>query len=374
VPNASFSCRSPLIELKARLLCEGANVDEAASELFELQNPSKAKRGGLSSGGKIKLAGGLFANFPVYQKRKTRLSVVRDSDNERGVFVQEGGQILASGEVLPPPAWYGQNVGDFEITRIFTAHNRQLATAIYEDCALFSTGEQCRFCVINRSLSEKPPALVKKSAELVLAALDRIPSESYDGLTMNGGMTFGSGRGMEILVPVIKAIRQRYPSLPIAVEMTPPSDLTWIDRITDAGVSSLMMNLELWDAELRTRLLPGKDKYCPREQYLRAFERALVLLGPGRVSTCFVVGTESVETLKEGIAAVVRLGVIPSPLAGRYFEDIPDYPFVPDVDWRIFLEVLEFAAQELRKRGLSSTDSAGCVACRMCDLIKDISL
>ena len=68
---------------------------------------------------------------------------------------------------------------------------------------------------------------------------------------------------------------------------------------------------------------------------------------------------------------MVSCGVIPSPLAGRYLEDIPDYPFVPDVDWRDFLEVLGFAARQLRLQGLASTDKAGCVACGMCDLIKD---
>ncbi|RLG19768.1 hypothetical protein DRN67_01855 [Candidatus Micrarchaeota archaeon] len=364
--------RAPLLETKAKLLCRGARVDAEARELFERQNPSKVKRGGLSSGGKVLLAETLFVNFPFYEKRDTPLEVVRDGEREFGVLIREAGEAVCSAEVLQAPDWYDQTVNGFPITAIFTAHNRQLATAVFEDCALFATQEQCRFCVINRSLAKRNPNLRLKSGELLVAALDNIPTDAYAGITLNGGMTTASGRGIEVMVPVVEAIRKNYPTTPIAVEMTPPAELSWIDALADAGVSSLMMNLEIWNEKIREKLIPGKDRYCPKNQYLAAFERALEHLGVGKVSTCFVVGTEPIESLKQGIAEVVSRGVIPSPLAGRYFEDIPDYPFVPDVDWREFLDVVRFAAQELKKAGVRTTDRAGCVACGMCDLIKDL--
>ena len=91
-----------------------------------------------------------------------------------------------------------------------------------------------------------------------------------------------------------------------------------------------------------------------------------------RVTTYFVVGTEPRESLKKGIKEVIKLGVIPSPLASRYFEDVPNYPFTPHVDWREFLGVLYFAGEIIKQEGLISTDQAGWVACGMCDLIKDI--
>jgi len=370
--NRNFPAFPPMVELKARLLCSGARVDAEARLLFERQNPSKARRGGLSSGGKVKLEDGIFVNFPFYERRETPLSVVKNPEKELGVLVLEGEAVLASAEVLEAPDWYGQEVKGFPITNIFTAHNRQLATAVYEDCALFAVEKECQFCVINRSLSQKDPALVLKSGELLVAALDQIPVEAYGGLTLNGGMTLAPGRGMELIEPAVRTIRKSYPDIPIAVEITPPEDLVWVDRLVDAGTSSLMMNLELWDAGLRKKLLPGKDKYCPRNQYLAAFERALQKLGAGKVTTCFVVGTEPMVSLKKGISEVISRGVIPSPLAGRYFEDIPDYPFVPDVDWKEFLDVVRFAAEEMRRFSLRTADKAGCVACGMCDLIKNV--
>jgi hypothetical protein len=370
--NPKFKTRDPMIELKAKLLCKGAKVDGGARKLFELQNPSNVKRGGLSSGGKIKLENGLFVNFPFYQRVPTSLSVVKDPARAFGVLIQEQRKTLSRAEALQAPEWYKETVRGFPITLIFTAHNRQLAAAVFEDCALFGIQKECKFCVINRSLSTKPAELVIKSPELMLEALTKIPKISYDGITLNGGMTLKPSRGMEIVIPVVAAIRENYPDVPIAVEMTPPSSIEWVDKFWEAGGSSLMMNLEVWDEEIRKKVIPGKDEFCPKESYMKAFERAVSVLGPGKTSTCFVVGAEPIDTLKEGIERVVEMGVVPSPLAGRYFEDIPNYPFNPRVDWRDFLDVLEFAAGELAKKGLRTMDKAGCVACKMCDLIKDI--
>jgi len=299
------------------------------------------------------------------------LQVTSDPSSSQGIIIKQNGSALISGEAIPAPGWYGQKVGKFDITQIITAHNRQLATAVYEDCVLFGLRKGCQFCVMNCSQQQKDPALIRKSAGLILSALEKIPVQQYGGLTLNGGMTLAPGRGLEIFEPVARQVKLSYPDLPIAVEITPPQDLVWIDRLADAGVGSLMMNLETWDLQKRREVIPGKNEACSRDSYLKAFERAVKVLGPGKVSTCIVVGTEPLASLRDGIKITAQLGVIPSPLAGRYFEDIPDYPFKPDVDWRDFLEIIYFTAEQLHQAGCISTDKAGCVACGMCDLIKD---
>lgn len=359
----------PDLRVKAQLLCEGMSVDAATAALFAAQNPHGIKRGGLSSGGKMQLASGLYVNAPIYHTRPTALTAVHQVDNR--IAIQLDGLTLTTATVLSAPDWYDQRVLGFPITQIFTAHNRQLAGSIYEDCALFSHGNQCAFCVINRSLPNRDIRLIRKKPELILAALEYIPLDKYGGLTLNGGMTMHAGRGMELMVPVITAVAKQFPQLPIAIEITPPADLGWINRLAEAGAASLMMNLECWDQVIRQRTIPGKNQLCPRVQYLNAFKRAVEVFGPGRVSSCFVVGTEPIDSLKEGIDTTISYGVIPSPLAGRTFEDIPGYPFTAQADWVAFLSVLHYAADQMRRAGMTSTDRAGCVACRMCDLIGD---
>ncbi|MFA6553735.1 MAG: radical SAM protein [Patescibacteria group bacterium] len=360
------------LELKAKLLCEGFNADETSARLFAQQNPSGILRGGLSSGGKMHLDNGFFVNAPVYHSTPVALQIRTDPERPFGFILSEEGEFLCRGTILQAPAWYDQRVQDFPITLVMTAHNRQLVTAVYEGCSLSERSEMCKFCVMYRSLPSKNPQLVVKSAELIMKAMQTIPVSDYGGLTINGGMTFSLGNGMELIEPVVRAARGQYPNLPIAIEMAPPEDLDWIDRLTEAGMSSLMMNLECWDPTVRESLIPGKNRRCPREKYLDAFDRAYTVLGAGKVSTCFIVGVEPMDSLKDGIKAAVDHGAVPSPLAGRRFEDIHDYPFQPNVDWREFMDVLRFARTSMFEKGLASCDEAGCVACGMCDLIKDM--
>jgi len=359
-----------LIELKAKMLCEGVNTSPEIERLFLEQNPSKAKRGGLSSGGKMKIGGSIYVNAPFYRSKKTDLSLWRDVLCDHGFIIKYNNEPIATGEVLKSPNWYNNLISGFSITQILTSHGRQLAGSIYEDCSLFSHGNQCKFCVINSSLANRSPLLIKKKAKLFTDALNLIPINSYDGLTLNGGMTMHEGRGMEIIEPVVREIYSNY-KIPIGIEITPPINLDWILRLKDAGVDSLMMNLEVWDEKLRRQYIPGKNELCTKEVYLKAFEYALKIFGPGKVSSCFVIGIESLDSIKAGIQQITDLGVIPSPLAGRYFEDIPDYPFSQQTDFRQFLEILQFTNELMFQKGLITRDVAGCVACGMCDLIKD---
>jgi biotin synthase-related radical SAM superfamily protein len=288
-----------------------------------------------------------------------------------GLQILENDTLIAEGRVLPVPEWYNKEIDGYPITSIITQHNTQLAGSVYEWCSLFETGEQCQFCVINRSQRISALRNVVRKASLIMKAMEMVPRGTYQGVTLNGGMTFEPGRGLEVMLPVIKEMRARFPETDIGVEITPPEDPAYIEEFAEAGGNSLMMNLEMWDEARREALIPGKNKYCPRDQYLRAFEKAVEVLGKGKVSTCFVVGTESMNTLQEGIQTVVDYNVVPSPLAGRTFEQIPGYPFINTANWKEFLEIFSFSRQAMQKAGLVSTDKAGCVACGMCDIIGD---
>lgn len=363
------------LELKARLLCEGANPeDEETIKFLASQNPQKVLRGGLSSGLKVRInpqppnTREFKVNFPLYLKRPASLKIRATGS---GLTILGNGEEIGRAEFLQPPGWYNQRVDGYPITSILTQHGDQLAGAVYEWCCLFNTGEQCKFCVMDRSQSNVDLKNVRRKAELLMEAFKKIPREAYRGIILNGGMTFSEGRGLEVIIPVVRQIREQIGKIPIAVEITPPKDLAVIEEFAEVGGDSLMMNLEIWDDEIRDNIIPGKTKYCPKEDYLRAFEKAVAILGKGKVSTCFVVGTEPKESLKDGIKTVVSYDVIPSPVAGRYFEQFSDYPFNPNADWRQLLEVFLFAREQMAKKGLLPKDKAGCVACGMCDIIGD---
>lgn len=356
--------------LKARLLCEGARVTKETIEyILHKQNPYSVRRGGLSSGVKVRLVPSkVLVNFPVYHSLPAAISI--ELDNQNNLVFIENGQVIGNGVPLDPPVWYGQKLSDgTPIERILTQHGGQLAGVVYEDCALFNFGNHCQFCVMRFSTSELSMRL--KSGERFVEAISLVPDSLRTSLVLNSGMTTHRGRGIELIAPVVGEIRRVFSNIPIAVEITPPEDLDWLGRLKSAGCDSLMMNLECWDKEARRKYIPGKDDYCPRELYLAAFKEAVQVFGQGHVSSCFVCGIENMETLKEGIVNTIGLGAIPSPLSGRCFEDISGYNFAAHMDWRDFMEVLVFTKVEMFKAGLYSTDRAGCVACGMCDMVHD---
>ncbi len=310
----------------------------------------------------------VLVNFPIYHSLPASISVELDQQND--LIFLEANQVIGNGVPLSPPVWYGQKLRNgTPIERILTQHGGQIAGAVYEDCALFNLGNPCQFCVMRFSTAESNMRL--KSGEQFVEAISLIPDSLCTSLTLNGGMTTHRGRGIELITPVVSEIRRAFSGLSMAVEITPPEDLDWLDRLKSAGCDSLMMNLECWDKKARRKYISGKDDYCPRELYLTAFEEALKVFGQGRVSSCFVCGIEKLETLKEGIINTIGLGVVPSPLSGRCFEDISGYNFTAHMDWHEFVEVLAFTKIEMSKAGLYSTDRAGCVACGMCDMVQD---
>jgi len=359
-----------LIELKAQMLCEGVNVTKEVEELFQLQNPSKVKRGGLSSGGKLMLSNSVSVNVPFYHKKKTNLKLTLDNDDEMTVIIMDAhNNFIHKAKIIESPKWYTEKVDDFNITQVFTVHGKQLASSVFEDCVLFKLHQQCKFCVINQSLKNKDPRLILKSPKLYLEALNKIPIDQYKGIVLNGGMTLNPGRGIEYIIPVVKAIKAIYPKTKIAVEIAPPKNLIWIEKLKETGIESLMMNLECWDDRVRENIIPGKS---PKQQYLNSFDKAVEMFGKGFISSCFIVGIESMTSLKEGIRITTEHGVIPSPLAGRYFEDIPNYPFTPTIDYHDFLEIAYYVKKMIHKNNVVSSDMAGCVACGMCDIIHSL--
>ncbi len=356
--------------LKARLLSEGAvATNQTSIRIAQLQNPYRVKRGGLSSGVKAKLlVGGTTVNFPIYGlvSRPISLSLHEDSL----IHFSENGKIIGSGLLLPTPEWYGQTLRDgTPIERVFVAHGEEVAASVYEDCALFNTGNACQFCVMRFSTDKKELRLKKETQ--ILEALSLIPEKQRQKVLLNGGMTFHPGRGMEILSPVVAAIRGRFGNAAgVAVEITPPTDLSWLHMLKGSGCNSLMMNLEAWDETARKKYIPGKDEACPRDLYLQAFEKALQIFGEGKISSCFVCGLEPLNTLKQGIEIITKLGVVVNPIAGRFFEDVPNYSFRASYGWKDFLAITDFARECMLRNNVVSTDQAGCAECGMCDMTR----
>ena len=153
--------------------------------------------------------------------------------------------------------------------------------------------------------------------------------------------------------------------MPVCVEMAPPDTNDWLDALKDAGCESLMLNLEIWDRDVRVRLMPGKSKIT-RERYLDALAYAVKIFGVHQVSSQVIIGLEPIENTLEAMAAIADVGAVPLPTVFRPLRNTPlvesPTPRVEDV-LRVFSANLEI----LHTRKLFADKTrAGCALCGAC--------
>jgi biotin synthase-like enzyme len=147
--------------------------------------------------------------------------------------------------------------------------------------------------------------------------------------------------------------------------MAAPDTDDWIDRLKDAGLGSILLNLELWNPEVRRRIMPGKADIT-RERYLDALGHAAKVLGSAQSSSQVIIGLEDVEDTIQAVRAIADVGAIPlpvvfRPLPGTVLEDIPTPPL--DDVLRVFEETIAVMA----KRGLDGENTrSGCALCGAC--------
>ncbi len=342
--------------IKLFLLCNGITVDGWEYEGM--------RRAGPSTGIELVLILGQARIMVKVPRYITRHTVAKLVDGK----VVINNETVCDASIMQTSNWYDEKIQSYPITQLLNAHGRFLVTSVYEQCVLFSTKKACVFCSMNQSLQDN--ALLVKKSELIVRALDcALSKNSYQGIVLNGGMMFDSSGGMRNYEPIVEAISRNFPNLAITVESTPPKDLVWIKRLTDAGMSSLTMNMETWDDFARQAIIPGKHAFYSLEDYYRAFETGISLLGKGNVSSCMVFGTESLETTLEGVREITSRDVTVSPIARRYYDDIP-FLDGQNPDYEEFAELLKYAKICHQKRELTSF--FGCQKCNMCDPIGNV--
>lgn len=88
--------------------------------------------------------------------------------------------------------------------------------------------------------------------------------------------------------------------------------LNLIDRLYKMGLGMISINMEIWDKELFKKLCPGKEKIFGRENYIEMFNILCDKYKKGFVKTNFVLGLESIDSLKEGIEELAKKGCFSS--------------------------------------------------------------
>lgn len=248
-----------------------------------------------------------------------------------------------------------------------------LASTVVQTCIRYGEEEtRCRFCTIEESLKAGATTQVKRPEQLAEVAAAAVKLDGVHQMVLTTGTSNGRDRGAKHLARVVEVVKAAVPELPIQVQIEPPLDLEWIDRLHDAGADAIGIHVETLDPIARVRWTPGKAT-VPLSRYEEAWRRAVGTFGANRVSTYLLVGLgEDPDDLVEGARWLIDMGVYPfvvpyRPLAGS----LAHADSVPAPDVATVTSITRRVAMELRLAGMRGADQvAGCAACGACSALQ----
>jgi radical SAM protein (TIGR04043 family) len=357
-----------LLELKAKIFVHGIRIAPDLWADLGDENHYKHKRAGLSQGRFFRLDDGAAhtaVNAPVLEPfvQRSPLRLEREAD---AYAIFEGEERLAACTPFAWPRWYRRNTAaGAPMSSVVSAHcDTSLYTAMYQaGCDYWQGDQMCAFCAMKIDQKAKWRS-IESIIEVAKVALEENPAAE---ISFGGGTRLSEDKSARHKAEAIAAFKREV-SMPVCVEMAAPDTDGWLDRLKDAGLDSILLNIELWGEAARRRIMPGKSAIT-RERYVEALAHAVKILGPNQASSQIIVGLEPVADTLSAARAVADVGALPMPvvfrpLPGTALEHHPTPPV--DEVLRVFAETNEI----VRAARLDGQEArSGCALCGACSAV-----
>jgi hypothetical protein len=352
------------VELKAEILCYGVKVKKDYQAHLYSQGIIKTKRFGMARGAKIIIGKRLMVSGTFTDKyaKKSPISLLRKGNKW---FIEREGKGIFEISLLKSPKWYFGKMADntLAMEHVQLHSFNMLAASVYGGCD-FSQNDVCKFCKRNVSQNAR-----KENLDILSQAVKRAWESTQDcSLALNTGFINTTDRGASIFAEAIRKIRHHTP-IPIGVEMCPPQRNREIEEMIDAGMDSLMINIEFTNEHYRRKYCPGKSR-IPQENYFDAANYVISQLGEGSVSSVLIAGLTPKKEVIKGAEILVRRSIVPSICAFRPFDGtaLQNHPVTSPLE---YLEICSKVQELMKTYGVSTEKDKGCVRCGACSLEGD---
>jgi bacteriochlorophyllide c C-7(1)-hydroxylase len=186
----------------------------------------------------------------------------------------------------------------------------------YGDCHYFDKGLPCGFCSLrharatagNRMVRRFDPVQIRESVHL-------IQNSNWRTIPLFTNTCGTPDNDEDVRRHIIEPLRNLYeaqkPKVPIHVLVHPPNDLKLLWEFKAAGVTSIGLNIEIFDRKLFREICPGKDEYYGYDKWWEALETAIEVFGEYRAFCGLVWGLEPLECAMEGMDYILskRIGL-----------------------------------------------------------------
>ena len=287
-----------------------------------------------------------------------------------GYLLLKNSRPISTIQVVPEPRFYSKFTEDgISYRQIALLHGKDcLATTVLQRCVHWKRSQKCKFCATESSLSNSQTIAKKTPGQLAQVARAARDMDGVTHMVLTSGIGDPPGSEIPYLAQCARAIKAEA-RIPLQVQIAPPEDLGLIDELKDAGVESIGIHIESFDADILSKMAPAKAK-IGLSHYEKAWKKAVQLFGVNQVSSFIIAGLgETITSIAWGSELLADLGVYPfvvplRPIPGSSLKR--STPPHPDIMKQVYEEV----GKILQTKGISTHKIlAGCAKCGACSAL-----
>ena len=244
------------------------------------------------------------------------------------------------------------------------------ATTLLQTCDFWMDERRCKFCGIELTLKDRSTVGFKNAKALVETIKLAQELDGISNIVFTSGVAPDEEKALKKYAEICSEVKKNT-GLPIQLQIVPPDDLSWLQRLKSSGVDALGVHIETFDPDVFEKITPGKAR-IGLDKYIETWKEAVNVFGRWAVSTYILVGMgEKLDTVINGTELCAEIGVYPfivpfRPIAGTPMEDVK--PPKAELMEYVYAE----AAKILSKYdGGSKSSVAGCVSCGECSALPD---
>ncbi len=363
---------------KTELLCKGLYLDEKLINHYKEQGIeiNFGRKGGAGPlGGRYFLfENGVLTNVALWNNiHRTDLVLKENHEGYFEVFNKENNDFFGKLKLVQDPEYYKPKYvtsDGIPMKKIALVHGVNcLASTIYQQCVYWACGEGCKFCGIELSLHSED-TILEKSPQQMIEVIEAAKEEKRcNHMTLTSGTDETIDKGANRYIELLSEIKKHYSDLPLHIQIEPLEDLSYINKLKEAGADTIGIHIEVLDDTIRKEITPGKY-HIPYRQFKRNWEYAIEIFGSNQVETFVLTGFgEEYNKLISDIEKVVSLGIIPFITPVR---SIPGRNNLPITDHTLLVKIYQKAANLMKQYGVNPLENkAGCVRCGGCSAINE---
>ena len=245
-------------------------------------------------------------------------------------------------------------------------------------CEYAMEGKPCQYCFSGGQFEalakrNKPMPFIPSPQDVAEVVRYAIENDGVDSIQITGGSTFKAEDEEKHITAYMSALNERVGRDNIKGEIllyiTPPGKTDALDRYFALGADRIACSLEVWDDERAKEITPGKHTFTTKKRHLDALTYIAEKHGPGKAFSNFIIGIESLETLKAGATYLAERGIIPSASVWMPFgKPVVGSMKAPDVDY--YRAAKEMLAELYMKYDLKPAGGCGLNVCIERDIRK----